>query len=258
MQAVVQTVERCHIRQWITAVPYLRAGIILAPDRIVADRVLETLQNQVRALAQEVLALAPQTPQALGGMLAQVRDPRFLAYLVAASLPLEVAQGQEVLETNTVQDKFRLLLTHLMPARERLSLHHQVQHTTQQAMDKAQREYYLRQQLKTIQQELGEADKSQQSIDGYQQKIDAAHLPAEARHEALRELARLGNLSPQAPEYGLIEAYLEWLVTLPWHTRSRDQLDIAHARAVLEADLNATQLPLRQNWAATRGPSIME
>ncbi len=236
MQVVVQTVERCRLRQWLTTAPYLQAGIVLAPDRVVADLALETLQGQVRALAQEVLALSPQTPHELVGMLAQVRDPRFLAYLVAASLLLEVPQGQQFLEADTVQDKFRLLLTHLTHARERLSLHHQVQHTTRQAMDKAQREYYLRQQLKTIQQELGETDKSQQSLDAYQQKIDAAHLPAEARHEALRELARLGNLSPQAPEYGLIEAYLEWLVTLPWHTRSRDQLDIAHARAVLEAD----------------------
>jgi ATP-dependent Lon protease len=169
-------------------------------------------------------------------MLAQVRDPRFLAYLVAASLPLEVPQGQQFLEADTVQDKFRLLLMHLTHARERLSLHHQVQHTTRQAMDKAQREFYLRQQLKTIQQELGETDKSQQVTDAYRQKIEAARLPTEARHEALRELTRLENLSPQAPEYGLIEAYLEWLVTLPWHTCSRDQLDIAHARAVLEAD----------------------
>jgi ATP-dependent Lon protease len=236
MQVVVQTVERCRIRQWITTTPYLRAGIILAPDRVVVDLALETLQGQVRALAQEVIALSPQTPRDLRGMLAQGRDPRFLAYLVAASLPLEVPQRQQFLEADTVQDKFRLLLTHLTHTGEMLSLRHQVQHTTRQAMDKAQREYYLREQLKTIQQELGETDKSRQVMDTYGQKIDAARLPAEARHEALRELGRLGNLSPQAPEYGLIEAYLEWLVTLPWHARSRDQLDIAHARAVLEAD----------------------
>jgi ATP-dependent Lon protease len=236
VQAVVQTVERCRIRQWVSTAPYLLANIVLAPDKIVADLALETLQGQVRALAQEVIALSPQTPRELWGMLAQVRDPRFLAYLVAASLPLETPQGQQFLEADTIQDKFRLLLTHLTHTREMLSLHHQVQHTTRQAMDKAQREYYLRQQLKTIQQELGETDKSQQNLDAYQQKIDAAHLPAEARHEALRELARLGNLSPQAPEYGLIEAYLEWLVTLPWHAHSRDQLDITQARAVLDAD----------------------
>jgi ATP-dependent Lon protease len=236
LQVVVQTVERCRIRQWITTASYLRAGISLAPDRVGADLTLETLQGQVRTLAQEVIALSPQTPRELRDMLAQVRDPRFLAYLVAASLPLEVPQGQQFLEADTIQDKFRLLLTHLTHARERLSLHHQVQHTTRQAMDKAQREYYLRQQLKTIQQELGETDQSQQVTDAYRQKIEAARLPAEARHEALRELARLENLSPQAPEYGLIEAYLEWLVTLPWHTCSRDQLDIASARAVLEAD----------------------
>ena len=236
MQVVVQSLERCHIRQWITTTPYLRAAIILAPDRVVADLELETLQGWVRTMAREVGALSPQIPHELWSMLGQVRDPRFLAYLVAASLPLEVPQGQQFLEADTVQDKFRLLLTHLTHARERLSLRYQVQHTTRQAMDKAQREYYLREQLKTIQQELGETDKSQQVMDVYRQKLDAARLPVEARHEALRELARLENLSPQAPEYGLIEAYLEWLTTLPWHARSRDQLDIAHARAVLDAD----------------------
>jgi ATP-dependent Lon protease len=236
MQVVVQTVERCRIRQWISTAPYLQAGIILAPDSVIANLDLEMLQAQVRALAQEVIALSPQMPRELWSILAQVRDPRFLAYLVAASLPLEMPQGQQVLEADTVEDKFRLLLTHLMHAREMLSLRQQVQHTTRQAMDKAQREYYLRQQLKTIQEELGETDKSQQNIDAYRQKIDAANLPAEARHEALRELTRLENLPPQAPEYGLIEAYLEWVVMLPWQTRSRDQLDIAHARAVLDAD----------------------
>jgi ATP-dependent Lon protease len=169
-------------------------------------------------------------------MLGQVRDARFLAYLVASSLALEVPQGQQFLEADTVQDKFRLLLTHLTHAREMLGLRHQVQHATRAAMDKAQREYYLRQQLKTIQQELGETDKSQQVIDAYRQKLDTAGLPAEARHEALRELARLESLPPQAPEYGLIETYLDWLVALPWHARSRDQLDIAHARAILDAD----------------------
>src|SRR5262245_34495828 len=113
LQVVVQTIERCRIKQWITTAPYLRAGIVLAPDRVVANLDLETLQGQVRALAQEVLALSPQTPRELQGMLAQVRDPRFLAYLVAASLPLEVPQGQQFLEADTVQDKFHLLLTQL-------------------------------------------------------------------------------------------------------------------------------------------------
>jgi ATP-dependent Lon protease len=236
LQVVVQSVERCRIVQWLSSTPYLRGCITLAPDVVRADLELETLQSQVRALAQEVVALSPQTPRELWGMLGQVRDARFLAYLVAASLQLEVPLGQQFLEADTVQEKFRLLLTHLRHARGMLGLHQQVQHATREAMDKAQREYYLRQQLKTIQQELGETDKNQQVVDVYRQKLDAARLPAEARHEALRELARLESLPPQAPEYGLIETYLEWLVALPWHVHSPDQLDIAHARAVLDAD----------------------
>jgi ATP-dependent Lon protease len=119
LQVVVQTVERCRIRQWMTTAPYVRASIILAPDRVVADLTLATLQGQVRTLAQEVLALSPQTPRELWDMLARVRDPRFLAYLVAASVPLEVPQGQQFLEADTVLDKFRLLLTHLTQSSRR-------------------------------------------------------------------------------------------------------------------------------------------
>jgi ATP-dependent Lon protease len=236
LQVVVQSVERCRIEQWLTTTPYLRGCITLAPDVVRADVALATLQSQVRALAQEVTALSPQTPRELWGMLGQVWDARFLAYLVAASLQLAVPQAQQFLEADTVQDKFRLLLTHLTHAREMLGLRHQVQQATYKAMDKAQREYYLRQQLKTIQQELGETDKGQRVIDAYRQKLNAARLPAEAQHEAVHELTRLESLPPQAPEYGLIETYLDWLVALPWHARSRDQLDIAQARAVLEAD----------------------
>src|SRR5712691_9826678 len=109
-------------------------------------------------------------------------------------------------------------------------------------MDKAQHEYYLRQQLRAIQKELGEADTSRTVVEDYRQKIAAARLPDEARHEALRELARLQSLPPQAPEYGIIETYLEWLVALPWHTLSMDHFDLF---------IEATRMPGRGRLTLT-------
>src|SRR5215471_1100998 len=236
VHVIVQGIERFRVAQWVQTMPYLCASVTLAPDVVQANGALEALQHRVCALAQEVVALSPQVPRQLWGFLGQVRDPRYLAYLVAATIQLEVAQGQQLLEADTVQDKLRLLLTHLTPAKAMLGLRQEIQIEAREAMDKAQREYYLRQQLKTIQKELGEADTSRVVVEDYRQKIAAAQLPDEARHEALRELARLQSLPPQAPEYGIIETYLEWLIALPWHVLSTDHFDMAQARRVLDED----------------------
>src|SRR5262252_8670322 len=137
---------------------------------------------------------------------------------------------------DSMKDKFHRLITHLTHEKEILSLRHKIQTEAREEMDKAQRDYYLRQQLKAIQKELGETDENRATAEDYQQKIEAAKLPEEAKQEALRELKRLESLPPQAAEYGVIKTYLDWLVTLPWNVLSIDQLDIPHARAVLEED----------------------
>jgi ATP-dependent Lon protease len=236
LQVIVQGVERFRIAQWAQVAPYLRARITLAPDMVATDGELERLQRDVCTLAQQIVVFSPHVPRELWGFLNQVRDPRYLAYLVATSLQLEVSQGQQFLEAPTVQDKFRLLITFLTRTKDILGLRQEIQSEAREAMDKVQREYYLRQQLKAIQKELGEADTSHAVVEEYRRQVTAAKLPEEASHEALRELARLDNLPPQAPEYGTIETYLDWLVALPWHARSTDQLDIAHARLVLDED----------------------
>jgi ATP-dependent Lon protease len=137
---------------------------------------------------------------------------------------------------DSVKDKFRRLITHLSHEKEILGIRHKIQTEAREEMDKAQRDYYLRQQLKAIQKELGETDESRTTADDYRQKIEAANLPEEAKHEAQRELTRLEALPPQAAEYGVIKTYLDWLVTLPWNVLSTDQLDIPHARVVLDED----------------------
>ena len=184
----------------------------------------------MRDLAQQVVALSPHVPRELRDFLGQVHDPRLLAYMVAAIARLKVSEGQQILEMDSMKDKFHRLITHLTHEKEILGIRHKIQTEAREEMDKAQRDYYLRQQLKAIQKELGETDESRTTAEDYRQKIEAAKLPEEARQEALRELTRLENLPPQAAEYGVIKTYLDWLVTLPWNVLSTDQLDIPHAR----------------------------
>jgi ATP-dependent Lon protease len=236
LQVVVQGIERFRIAEWVQTTPYLRARVTLASDIVEADVELEALQGTLRELAQQVVALSPHVPRELRDFLGQVHDPRLLAYMVAAIARLQVSEGQQILEMDSVKDKFRRLITHLTHEKEILSIRHKIQTEAREEMDKAQRDYYLRQQLKAIQKELGETDENRATAEDYRQKIDAAKLPEEAKQEALRELQRLESLPPQAAEYGVIKTYLDWLVTLPWNVLSIDQLDIPHARAVLEED----------------------
>jgi ATP-dependent Lon protease len=235
-QAVVQGIERFRIEAWGETTPYLHARIALAPDTVDADMETDALQQSLRELTQEVMELLPRIPQQMRDFLGQVEDARYLAYLVAANARLDIPEGQKVLEADEVKDKLRMLMAHLTREKERLLIGHKIQSEAREEMGKAQHDYYLRQQLKAIQRELGETDEARGPIDEYRDKIEAAQLPEEARQEAQRELQRLEDMTPQAPEYIVIRTYLDWLVELPWHVLSTDQLDINQARAVLDAD----------------------
>jgi ATP-dependent Lon protease len=235
-QAVVQGIERFRIRAWGETTPYLHARIALAPDTVDADIEMEALQHSLRDLAPEVMKLLPRIPQKMRDFLGQVEDPRYLAYLVAANVRLNISEGQQVLEADHVKDKLRILMAHLTREKEHLLIGHKIQTEAREEMGKAQHDYYLRQQLKAIQRELGEADETQGLMDEYRDKIEAAQLPEEASREAQRELQRLEGMTPQAAEYIVIKTYLDWLVELPWNVLSADQLDINQARAVLDAD----------------------
>jgi ATP-dependent Lon protease len=236
LQVVVQGIERFRIDQWLGSTPYLRARIALAPEVVTSDTETDALQRSLRELIHDVMELSPQVPKEVRDFLTQVQDPRYLAYLVAANARLALQDGQQLLEADDLKDKFHILITHLTREKEVLALGHKIQSEAREEMDKAQREYYLRQQLKAIQRELGEADETQALSEAYRQKIEAAGLPEEAQAEALRELNRLQSMPPQAAEHALIKTYLDWMVDLPWNTLSPDQLDITRARAVLDAD----------------------
>ena len=160
LQVIVQGLERFRIEYWLTDKPYLQAHIQPAPDVIEQDLEMDALQRSLRELTQAVVGLSPNMPKEAAELLAQVKDPRYLTYLVAGSLDLEIDKGQEILAADRVKDKIRLLISHLSHEKEVLSLGKKIQTEAREEMDKAQREYFLRQQLKAIQKELGESDEA--------------------------------------------------------------------------------------------------
>jgi ATP-dependent Lon protease len=236
LQIIVQGIQRIKIDYWTTDKPYLRAHITLAPDVVEEDLEMEALQRSLRNLAKEVVKLSPNIPAEATDFLNQIKDPLYLAYLVAGNAGLEIAKGQEILETNSARDKLRALIKHLSREKEVLSLGKKIQSEAREEMDKAQREYYLRQQLKAIQKELGESEEGQAEIDEYAEKFEKADMPEEAQKEAQRELKRFKGMSPHSAEYSVIKTYLDWLIELPWNKTSEDQTDIARARTVLDQD----------------------
>jgi len=236
LQMIVEGLERFRIEHWMGTEPYLRARIALAPHVSEEGVELDALVRSLRDLSREVIELSPNLPDEAITLLNQVQDPRYLAYLVASNARLQVTEGQKILEMDDIRDKLRALISHLTHEKEVLSLGQKIQTEAREGMDKAQREYYLRQQLKAIQKELGEKDEGQSAFAEYTEKIEQADMPEEAKKEAQRELKRLEGMPPQAAEYSVIKTYLDWLLELPWNVLSEDQLDTNHARAVLDED----------------------
>jgi ATP-dependent Lon protease len=237
LNVVVHCLERFRVQYWTADKPYLKAHIALARDVIADDVEVNALHRSLLDLAREVVALSPSYPKEAAEFLAQIKNPRHLAYLVANYAGIDMAKAQEILEAEAVKDKLRTLITHLSREKEVLSLGQKIQSEAREEMDKAQRDYYLRQQLKAIQKELGESDNEGRSdADEYVEKIDKAGLPQEARKEAERELKRLQGMSPHSPETSIIKTYLDWLVDLPWTKTSEDRTDIDNARTVLDED----------------------
>jgi len=237
MQVIIQGLERFRIERWLGTEPYMRAQIALIPDAVDPNLELDALQRSLRDLAKEVISLSPNLPDEVGQFLDQVHDPRYLTYLVAANAHLDIEKGQEILEMDHVKDKLRALISHLSHEKEVLSLGQKIQTEAREEIDKAQREFYLRQQLKAIQKALGEGSEGKQTAFAeYTEKLESAELPEEAKKETQRELKRLEGMSPQSPEYSVIKTYLDWLLELPWNVKSKDQLDITHARIILDED----------------------
>ncbi len=236
IRLIVQGLERIRITRFVQESPYLRAEIEVIPDEEETSLEQEALMRTTQELFRRLVGLVPHMPEELETAAINATSARQLAYLVAASIRMEPAQAQEILEINQVKAKLIKLNSILTKELEVLELGKKIQSQAQDEMTKMQREYFLREQLKAIQKELGESDEQEAEIQEFERRIAAAGMPEEAEKEARRELDRMRKMPSQAAEYSVIKTYLDWMVTLPWNVVTEDNLDIAHARQVLDED----------------------
>ncbi|MBX5495375.1 MAG: endopeptidase La [Bryobacteraceae bacterium] len=216
---------------------YLKARVNPLETPVDTSLELEALQPVVFELATKAIALAqPQNAQELTRMLAAQDDPIKMAYLLAATFDLEVAKVQQLLEAPTRLDALRLIHGFISHELQVLELRAKIAGEAQSELTKEQKEYVLRRQLKAIQQELGETDSEKGEVEQLRQRLAEADLPDDVRKEAERELNRMEKLPPAAPDYHVLRSYVELILELPWRKSTEDQLDIARAREILDAD----------------------
>jgi ATP-dependent Lon protease len=236
IRVLVQATQRVRLDEYIAEDPYLVARIEALPDQVDPSAELEALARNVQRTFSEIIEQIPYLPEELQLAVTNIDDPSALSHLIAGALRISTAEKQELLEMTDVKLRLRRLAELLARELEVIQLGSQIQSEVESEMEKGQREYYLREQLKAIQRELGEEDETQAEVNELRERIEAAELPEHAQKAADRELTRLERLPSAAAEYGVIRTYLEWLVELPWSKTTTDDLDIAHAREVLDAD----------------------
>jgi ATP-dependent Lon protease len=238
LRILVQGLDRVHLDNRLETAPYLLGEFSELPDVLEETPEVEALTRNVQGLFGRIIGLAPYLPEELQLAAANVDDPSALCHLVASTLrTIKTEERQEILEQVDVEARLRIVSAILNRELEVFELGSKIQSQVQSEMEKGQREYFLRQQLKAIQQELGEADPDQAEIAELREQLEAlGELPEEVQKAAERELGRLDKLPPAAAEYGVIRTYLEWILTLPWARYTEDNLDLEHARAVLDDD----------------------
>jgi ATP-dependent Lon protease len=237
MRVLVQGGQRVHIDRWLRETPYLVAEVSEQPDVVpAADAELEALVRNVRTTFSSIVEGNPYLPEELQLAIANIDDPSALSHLIAGSLRIKPEEKQGLLEEVDVARRLRRLVEILARELEVISIGSEIQNQVQSEIDKGQREFVLRQQLEAIRKELGEFDESAAEANELRQQLDAIALPEEVRRQVDRELKRLENLPPQAAEHGIIRTYLEWIASLPWDKSTEDNLDLVHARGVLDED----------------------
>ncbi|MBV9195620.1 MAG: endopeptidase La [Solirubrobacterales bacterium] len=236
LRVLIQGAQRVRIESWRQTDPYLVADVAEAPDVIRQSPELVALMRNVQQTFTQIVEQAPYLPEELQIMVANVEDPSTLTHLIGGALRLKTEEKQELLEELDVAKRLRRLSEILARELEVVAIGSKIQSQVQSELEKGQREYFLRQQLKAIQAELGETDEVQAEVGELREQLAAAALPDEVRTQADRELARLERLQPAMAEYGVIRSYLEWIASLPWGIATEDNLDLEHARQVLDED----------------------
>ncbi|MBW8011023.1 MAG: endopeptidase La [Chloroflexi bacterium] len=236
MSLLVQGTHRFRLSEYVETEPYLKAKITLDPEIEEEDIEIEAMARNVRKQFENIAGLISSIPQELVFSVLSLEDALQTVYTIANFQRMELEDAQELLEVNSVAEKLRKLTNILTREVEVLELGQKIQNEARSEIEKVQRDYFLREQLKAIQKELGEQDEQTAELEEFREKVSSANMPEEAEKQTLREIERLSRLSPASAEYGVIRSYLDWLVSLPWQVISEDNLDIAHARKVLDED----------------------
>jgi ATP-dependent Lon protease len=236
IRIVVQGLERIRLLDFVSTDPYLVARVEPYPDHTVPGVETEGLRRAVVDLYRRLVSLVQGLPDELAAAAEQLTDPRQIAYLVASTVQLDATTRQEILELDPVDAKLRRLVEILQREVAVRELGQRITDETQERMSKTQREYYLREQLRSIQQELGEEGGGDAEVAELRRRLEEIQLPPEARREVDRELNRLATIPQVSPEYGIIRTYLEWMADLPWDKLTGGEIDVLRAHEVLDED----------------------
>src|ERR1700693_2069779 len=238
VQLAVLGLRRIRLTEALSEDPYLECAAEMMPES--SESILsierEALMRRAISSFQQLVTLAPHLPAELSSAAGAIDDPLHLAYYIANHIRLTTEQRQEILELDSAKEKLERLLGHMSHELEVLELGRKIQSQAEEQMGKAQREYFLREQLKPIQRELGELDSEHAELIELRERIEKAGLPAEAKREAEREISRLERIPSASPESSVIRTYLELIVSLPWNVSTGGEVDVKKARSILDAD----------------------
>ncbi len=245
-QLLAQGLERFRIKEVIKGKPYLQARVEYIKDTEKKDKEIKALMSNMISQFTRIAELSPGLPPEIVAMAKSIQEPGILADMVASTINSTLEEKQGVLEISDVKKRLKEVTRLVNYQLEILELGNKIQSQVKGDMDKRQREYYLREQLKKIKEELGEKDEASVEIEDYKAKIEEKNLPEEARKEAEREIDRLSRMHPSSAEYTVASTYLDWLTTLPWHESTEDNLDIKMAKKVLDDDHYGLKKPKKR------------
>jgi ATP-dependent Lon protease len=236
LRCIVAGQQVFKIEEFSQTEPYLVAAYAELPDITAHSEELVAMQRNLSGLFQKLLGYLPQAPREMEMEVQNITDPNLLTYFVASTMRLETSDRQALLEERNTMKRMRKLTMLLTKELEVVELGHKIQSDIQREMEKNQREFYLRQQLRAIQEELGEVDPQQSEMNELREKIDEAQMPEDVKKAADRELDRLSKVPQASPEYSVIRTYLDWLVQMPWNKATDDHIDIKKSREILDED----------------------
>ena len=245
-QLLVQGLSRFRVKEVLEEQPYLKVNIDLIKEKEEKDKEIEAMMSNLIGLFTRVVELSPGLQPEIAGMARSIKEAGTLADMITSTINSTSEEKQKILETFDVKERLKEVTRLTNYQLEILELGSKIQTQVKGDMDKKQREYYLRQQLKAIQEELGEKEEGTVEVEEYRAKIEEKNLPEEAKKEAERELDRLSKMHPSSAEYTVVSTYLDWITSLPWNETTKDNLDIKKAEKILEEDHYGLEKPKKR------------